>query len=154
VHGDLTFENVMVDRDCAIKFIDMESQESFEAPELDLGKMFQSTHSRYEEWSKLGGPLCNADKSGLRLAFSPKTADADLCDLVQRRWSTILGCSREAVLLKGRFYLGLHLVRMVPFRMKQSMDQAQYALATALQYIALAVKDAASRDAVPRTRAA
>ena len=41
--------------------------------------------------------------------------------------------------------MGLHLVRMVPFRLKQSVDQAAYALATALVHLNRAVEQAVSR---------
>src|ERR1700761_5994407 len=52
VHGDLTFQNVMVRSDGDVKVIDMEAQDTLEAIELDLGKVFQSIHSQYETWSQ------------------------------------------------------------------------------------------------------
>jgi len=51
---------------------------------------------------------------------------------VRRRWAAILGCDEDAAAMKGAFYLGLHLARMAPFRLRQSEDQAVYALANAL----------------------
>ena len=59
MHGDLTFQNVMVRGDGDIKVIDMEAQDSLEAIELDLGKFFQSLHSQYETWSQAARPLCS-----------------------------------------------------------------------------------------------
>ena len=143
VHGDLTFQNVMLGPD-GVKLIDMEAQDGLEAPELDLGKMFQSIFSQYEVWSRHTTPLCAPAPSGVSLAFSPAAPDRALYEIMVRCWSRILGCSAEDVALKGHFYLGLHLVRMVPFRLKQSADQAAYALATALVQLGRAVEQAES----------
>lgn len=152
VHGDLTFQNVMLGPD-GVKLIDMEAQDALEAPELDLGKMFQSLVSRYEGWSRQTTSLCRATPVGIDLTFPVTPPDAELLGRVTRRWSRILGCSEEDVALKGYFYLGLHLVRMVPFRLKQSTDQASYALATALVQLNRAVEQAASMAARSRQAA-
>jgi hypothetical protein len=136
VHGDLTFQNVMTRDDGDTKVIDMEAQDSLEAIELDLGKIFQSIHSQYETWSHAREPLCNGSSpTNITLKFKPASPDSSLLDAVRRRWGTILGCPEDVVELKGGFYLGLHLVRMVPFRMKTSVDHALYALATGLMWL-------------------
>lgn len=136
VHGDLTFQNVMTREDGDTKVIDMEAQDSLEAIELDLGKIFQSTHSQYETWSHSGGPLCNGKSpTDITLKFKPAAPDSALLDAMRRRWSRILGCPEDVVEMKGGFYLGLHLVRMVPFRLKTSVDHALYALATGLMWL-------------------
>jgi hypothetical protein len=153
VHGDLTFQNVMVRADGDIRVIDMEAQDGLEAIELDLGKIFQSIHSQYEDWSQVRAPLCEGT-SNLKMNFRAAAPDAALLDAVRRRWSTILGCSQDAVDMKGGFYLGLHLVRMVPFRMKTSMDHAVYALATALVQMQAAIAQASAKPAARRVRAA
>ncbi len=150
VHGDLTFQNIMT-RDGDTKVIDMEAPDSLEAVELDLGKLYQSTHSRYESWWQADKTLCDVPAPGrITLNFMPAAPERELGDALNRRWSTILGCSRDAVEIKGRFYLGLHLVRMVPFRMRTSMDHALYALATALTWLNGAVEAAAAEKPVSR----
>ena len=154
VHGDLTFQNIMVRPDGDVKAIDMEALEGFEATDLDLGKLFQSTHSRYEQWSRVSTPLCERTSNTFHLAYAPPPPDPALLALLRKHWSAILDCSDEAVEMKGNFYLGLHLVRMVPFRMQQSVDQASYALATALIYLNRAVAQAASRTGARVRRAA
>lgn len=153
VHGDLTFQNVMLGPD-GVKLIDMEAQDGLEAPELDLGKMFQSVFSRYESWSRMDAPLCAPAPGGIALSYRPQPLDDALVEIITRRWSDILGCSRADVALKGRFYLGLHLVRMVPFRLRQSEDQAVYALATALVQLHRAIEQASSRSGARSRRAA
>jgi hypothetical protein len=137
----------------------MEAPDSLEAIELDLGKLFQSTHSQYETWWQRSGALCEGPApSDIKLNFAPAPPDRELLDAVSRRWSKILGCSQDAVDLKGRFYLGLHLVRMVPFRLQTSMDHAVYALSSALVWLNDSVEAAArkpvSRRGVRRIRAA
>jgi aminoglycoside phosphotransferase (APT) family kinase protein len=148
VHGDLTFQNIMVNAGGDTKVIDMEAQDSLEAVELDLGKIFQSIHSQYETWSRQRTPLCESvSPANLRINFRTADPDGELLDAVSRRWSKILNCSRDAVAMKGQFYLGLHLVRMVPFRLKTSVDHAVYALATAIMHLDAAVETASSRVA-------
>jgi fructosamine-3-kinase len=146
VHGDLTFQNIMTRADGDIKVIDMEAQDGLEAIELDLGKIFQSTHNQYEIWSQVRTPLCESSSpTSLTLNFHPAAPDADLLDALRTRWANILGCPDDVVDMKGGFYLGLHLVRMVPFRLQTSVGHALYALATGLQQI-----DAAITCAMPR----
>jgi hypothetical protein len=136
VHGDLTFQNVMTRDDGDTKVIDMEAQDNLEAIELDLGKIYQSTHSQYETWSQSDAPLCDSKTpSSIRFNYRPESPDNDLVDAVRNRWSKILDCSRDTVDAKAGFYLGLHLVRMVPFRMKTSMDHGLYALSTGLVWL-------------------
>jgi hypothetical protein len=135
VHGDLTFQNVMTRDDGDTKVIDMEAQDNLEAIELDLGKIYQSTHSQYESWSNSNGLLCESAPGRIRLNYRPGAPDGDLVDAIRTRWSKILECSQDAVESRAGFYLGLHLVRMVPFRMKMSMDHALYALSTGLVWL-------------------
>ena len=45
-------------------------------------------------------------------------------------WANVLDEDRETVNALGHFYMPLHLIRMVPFRMKVSEDQALYAIST------------------------
>lgn len=142
VHGDLTFQNMLLSPDGALKVIDMEAQDGLEAVELDMGKIFQSTHSGYDHWSRLSVNLCDQTADGVRLLHTPAAPDETVFAPVRRRWSAILGCSEDAVVMKGGFYLGLHLARMVPFRLRQSEDQAVYALANALVHLNRAVTQA------------
>ncbi len=136
VHGDMTFQNIMVGERGSVKAIDMETADSLDAIELDLGKLYQSIHSQYDAWSLRRTPLCAIDgEIDIALNFSPERPDSAMLRSVHERWSSILNCSRDLVDLKGGFFLGLHLVRMTPFRLKVSDDQAIYALATGIQWL-------------------
>lgn len=136
VHGDMTFQNIMVGVDDDVKVIDLESTDRLEAVELDLGKNLQSIYSQYDTWSACGTALCDAaSETRLSLNFRPRQPDAAMLHAVRTRWSDIMECSPDLVDLKGGLYLGLHLLRMVPFRLRISEDQALYALATSAQWL-------------------
>ncbi len=154
VHGDLTFQNILAHDNGDTKVIDMEAQDGLEAIELDLGKLFQSTHSQYENWWRSRTPLCESPSSGsIKLNFHPALPDPALLDAVRGRWMKILGGSRDAIDIKGNFYLGLHLIRMVPFRMKTSLDHALYALATGVVRMNDAIENTASKSSSRRAAA-
>lgn len=134
VHGDLTFQNIMVSPEGFARVIDMESSAQLDAPELDLGKLLQSVLSQYDDWHGAAGPLTETAPDGaIALRFRPAEPDPAVLAAVRGRWAELLRCSRDQVDIKGNFYLSLHLIRMVPFRLRESEDQALYALATALQ---------------------
>jgi hypothetical protein len=136
VHGDLSFQNIMVGERESVKAIDMESSDRLDAIELDLGKLYQSIYSQYDTWSLCRKPLCNIrNDTDLELNFIPEQPEKAMLHAVHDRWSAIMNCSRDLVDVKGSFFLGLHLVRMVPFRLRVSEDQALYALATAIQWL-------------------
>ena len=83
--------------------------------------------------------------TSLKLNFQPAPPNADLLNALRGRWAHILGCPYDVVDLKGSFYLGLHLIRMVPFRMQTSADHALYALATGLQHLSAAISSVSPR---------
>ena len=143
-HGDLTFQNIMVgSTPDSVRVIDMESSGALEAIELDLGKIFQSVFSQYDEWHLRRDALVERTTDGaLSLRFVPRAPDAALLAQIVTSWSGLLLCSPDMVMVRGSFYLGLHLIRMVPFRLKDGEDQALYALATGLQWIARSLERA------------
>jgi hypothetical protein len=135
VHGDLTFENVLY-RAGDVRVIDMDGGDFLDAPELDLGKLFQSLISRYEEWAHADAKLFEqADECQVVLKLNLQLPDDAVRQLFVDHWSRILDCSADEAYLKGLFYMGLHLIRMIPFRLRVSEEQAFFALALAVKYI-------------------
>ncbi len=135
VHGDLTFENVLY-RPGDVRVIDMDGGDFLDAPELDLGKLFQSLIGRYEEWAHTDAKLWEQTDDGhivLKLTLQPP--DEAIQRLCVDYWSQIFSCSRDQAYLKGLFYMGLHLIRMIPFRLRVSEEQAFFALALAVKWI-------------------
>jgi hypothetical protein len=141
VHGDLTFENVLY-ASGDVRLIDMDGADFIDAPELDLGKLFQSIVARYEDWAHSDRALFDA-VHGTELACRYQVAapEPELLQICVEAWSKILATSEDHVRTKGWFYMGLHLLRMVPFRLKVSEDQALYALANGVRWISRAVAD-------------
>jgi len=139
VHGDLTFENVLY-ADGDVRLIDMDGADFVDAPELDLGKLFQSIVARYEDWAHSDRTLFDPT-GGAELVhrYQAPAPDPELLDTCVGAWAQILGASDDQVRVKGWFYMGLHLLRMVPFRLKVSEEQALYALAGGVRWIARAV---------------
>ena len=135
VHGDLTFENVLYSNG-DVRLIDMDGADYVDAPELDLGKLFQSITARYEEWAHSDRPLIEAAPTGGFVChYQAEGPDPQVHAICVEEWSRILSVSAEHVTLKGWFYMGLHLLRMVPFRLKVSEEQALYALANGVRWI-------------------
>ena len=139
VHGDLTFENVLY-ANGNVRLIDMDGADFIDAPELDLGKLFQSIVARYEDWAHSDRPLFESmQPAEVVYAYHPDTTNAAVQQVCVDGWSRILGNSADQVVVKGWFYMGLHLLRMVPFRQKVSEEQALYALTQGVQWISKAV---------------
>lgn len=138
VHGDLTFENVLFSAG-DVRLIDMDGADYLDAPELDFGKLFQSIVARYEEWAHSDRPLIETlSARELQSHYRPAAADPELETIALDAWSQILRNSRDRAATKGWFYMGLHLLRMVPFRLRVSEEQALYALANGIRWIARA----------------
>lgn len=141
VHGDLTFENVLY-ADGNVRLIDMDGADFVDAPELDLGKLFQSMVAKYEDWAHSDIQLFD-HAHGIEFAcrYRPSDLEAELEQICVDAWSQILACSPDQVRTKGRFYMGLHLLRMVPFRLKVGDEQAIYALINGIRWISRALAD-------------
>ena len=67
---------------------------------------------------------------------------ADALAICVEEWARILEISEDHVRIKGQFFMGLHLLRMVPFRLKVSEEQALYALANGVRWISRAISAA------------
>tara|TARA_Y100001973_G_scaffold103293_1_gene170234 strand:- start:115 stop:1821 length:1707 start_codon:yes stop_codon:yes gene_type:complete len=139
-HGDLTFENIMYNGS-DVRIIDTDGAEHLDSPLLDFGKMLQSIISQYEKWSSVDYDLVEFGYGNIKLKDSHLIDGADgIKDCCLNAWSDVLGEDREIVEALGYFYMPLHLIRMVPFRMKVSEDQALYAMSTAAKHLNTCLK--------------
>ncbi|HEX3999278.1 MAG TPA: phosphotransferase [Pirellulales bacterium] len=135
VHGDLTFENVLYHQG-DFRVIDADGGDFLDAAELDMGKIFQSLVGRYEFWAHSDAPLCEfADDSNIVLKRDFPPPDPAVKDLCVRHWSQILHASEDQAYAKGLFYMALHLIRMIPFRLRVSEEQALYAMCMATEWM-------------------
>lgn len=131
IHGDLTLENIMVcEKTNDIKLIDLDGGDFIDAIELDLGKLFQSTLSKYELWSN-DNPIINIDFNKYIIDTKEYLSSDKLINFIDNfnKWKEILEINDETHLFKvGIFYMIIHLFRMIPFRYKCSENQAIYAI--------------------------
>ena len=131
IHGDLTLENIMVcEKTNNIKLIDLDGGDFIDAIELDLGKLFQSTLSKYELWSN-DNPIINIDFDKYIIDTKEYLSSDKLINFIENfnKWKEILEINDEKHLFKvGIFYMIIHLFRMIPFRYKCSENQAIYAI--------------------------
>lgn len=131
IHGDLTLENIMIcENTCDIKLIDLDGGDFIDAIELDLGKLFQSTLSKYELWSN-DNPILNINFDKNIIDTKEYLSSEELLNFIDKFkiWKDILEIQNEKHLFKvGIFYMIIHLFRMIPFRYKCSENQAIYAI--------------------------
>ncbi|NQU35406.1 MAG: HAD hydrolase family protein, partial [Bacteroidetes bacterium] len=143
IHGDLTLENILYLPHNDVKVFDMDGGEYIDAPELDMGKLLQSIIARYEDWAHSNPVLFKpSENEEIITAYKIMTPDKKLLDLCIERWSEILGNSKDVTYRKGLFYMSLHLIRMVPFRLKVSKDQAKFALVNAIKWMNESISNA------------
>lgn len=133
VHGDLTGENILCLGD-DIRLIDMDGGGETEPAELDLGKLFQSLVACYETWSVSAEPLVRESGEG----FLVQNASGCLLPVVERlvrEWASLSGGDAVETFRRGLFFMSLHLIRMAPFRLRVSVDQARFALISAVRWL-------------------
>ena len=125
IHGDLTYENIMINND-NIKLIDLDGAQFIDAIELDLGKLFQSFLSRYEDWST-DEPIIKVDLNNNILLTKNYYQDIDLD--IFKYWKEILNIDNNIdILKKGIFYMIIHMYRMIPFKFNVNENSAIYVL--------------------------
>ena len=96
--------------------------------------------AKYEDWAHSDVQLFDhAHATEFACRYQPGDPEADIEKICVDAWAQILACSPDVVRTKGRFYMGLHLLRMVPFRLKVGDEQAIYALINGIRWIARAL---------------
>jgi len=144
IHGDLTFENILYKSnsynlstnsyEASIKLIDTDSIEFIDPPELDLGKIFQSVVSQYEIWSLSKDNLVKFnDRNEIFINFKQDQELLNNLGEYINAWSGVIKGDEKDIEIKGYFYMALHLIRMLHFRLSVSEDQGMYAIASAIK---------------------
>lgn len=146
IHGDITFENILYKNNVynletnssepSIKLIDTDCIDYLDPPELDLGKMMQSVISQYELWSSSNEALVKLNEvKDVSLNFKHDNSLLNNFKEYISSWKEIIEGDYNNVEIKGRFYMALHLIRMIPFRLAVNEDQALFALASSIKEI-------------------
>ena len=127
----MTLENIMVNRNNKeIKLIDIDGCNFIDAIELDIGKLFQSTASKYELWSQ-DQPIININYEDNIINTKEYLKINEHYNNLKnyKPWLKILNINDLDTLNKiGIFYMIIHLCRMIPFRFKVSENQCIYAI--------------------------
>jgi hypothetical protein len=129
IHGDLTFENIMIHSD-NIKLIDPDGSDFLDAIELDFGKLLQSYLSNYETWSNSS----YSDKLIKNIDLSKKILNTyefknNIDPYFYRIWNIILNNNDiNFTIKKGIFYMCIHLLRMIPYRYKSDLNSTIYCI--------------------------
>jgi len=134
IHGDMTLENILYFQN-EWKLIDMDGSDIFDAPEQDIGKIFQSILGRYHQWSNMD-IFINHIKSD---SFSVSTNnffnipnDISISD-IQLNLSKIF--NKSNIIQNGVFFMCCHFIRMLPFRMKVNRTQAYFCIIMAIIWL-------------------
>ena len=138
IHGDLTFENILYNSDnYDTKLIDMDGSDFIDACELDLGKLAQSLISKYEIWSVDKDILKKLDFDN-KLIYTKEYSNTEKIEEYKEiflEWCNILDDDYETTKIKAIFYMCTHLIRMIPYRYKVSLDQALFAIKEATLWL-------------------
>jgi thiamine kinase-like enzyme len=136
IHGDLTFENILVNDHGSIKLIDMDGSDVLDAPELDLGKLCQSALASYETWRtanlavQVDGSNYICDDKYWQIRF-----DIDTTQSIINSGCSILNTTPSQVWTKCIFYMSLHFIRLAPFARKISEEHYTYAFLMACVWL-------------------
>ena len=130
IHGDLTLENIMYDDDIDdYKLIDNDGSRYFDAPELDLGKLFQSLVAKYALWKDDCGNYIHISTTQhirtLKTLYSFELDEVFVdVEMHMDEVRQIIECyynlcveerDTHALFTKALFYTCTHLVRMIPY---------------------------------------
>ena len=142
IHGDLTFENILYNEETKdLKLIDMDGSNFIDAVELDFGKLLQSYISKYEVWANSKNIIKKLDLENRILETSEfinvENADKQIDKILANNvWCNIFHeKDKEIIKKKGYLYLSTHLLRMIPYRYKVSLEQTIYTIREAIVWL-------------------
>ena len=126
-HGDATVQNSIY-ANGKTTLIDFEPEDSKQALELDLGKLYQSALCGYEFWDDFETYWKEySDNQGKHIDLFLFKVNKDARKKFDKIWANILGEDIITTQIKGKFYLITHLIRMIPYQAKVKRTRAMYA---------------------------
>lgn len=131
IHGDLTFENILVDKNNNIKLIDMDGSEYVDAQELDFGKLLQSFLLKYEFWGNNDElvKIIDLDNNIIDIKEFINNEKVDELLLNFNYWKEIFEIEDNKILKeKGIFFMCSHLFRMIPYQYKISLNNSIFCI--------------------------
>lgn len=136
-HGDFTFDNVLYNEsNNDARVIDMDASDYFDAPELDLGKLFQSCVANYNKWRHMEKPVTSLDVANIQcISDFFDVVPTKVNNTLVRLWSKILDAPEDEVLGRGIFYMSTYFIRFVPFRQQISREHGIFALILSIVWL-------------------
>ena len=125
IHGDLTLENILYNKDLDdFKVIDLSSSRYVDAFEIDIARLFQSIICDYASWDKYINDINIIDN-----IYTLPNKFIEILENKKKVYSwLILYCSNnqniDTIYTKGIYYMSTYLIRMVPYLIKKSENLA------------------------------
>jgi hypothetical protein len=140
VHGDLTFQNILLDSDKkSVLLIDSNPNQAIQHPSIDLGKILQSLRLRYE--------LFDSQKPQIRLIkgeINYKLPQSDVYYELESRtdewlYSKYLIENFPNIKLLAHAQFGMHLLRLLPYKLRYRPEEFLIFYAELIKHINLEI---------------
>ena len=133
VHGDLTAENILGDVDGSFILIDVDTDNIFNSPYLDLSKLMQSFHSNYE-FLKASDGKPFVESNCIRFDPCLDKRNGAIYDNFKRRIPKLMPAEPN-VSASLLFYEASHFCRMLPYRLADNPDTTPIFYAKAVELL-------------------
>lgn len=133
IHGDMTLENIMYDGLHGWRLIDMDGSDIFDYAAQDLGKIYQSILTNYQEWKNLNLSINYSDNNITCNDTFFKYHINDMLYTINSIWNSILNTKHTHSI--GVFYMSCYFIRFVSFRMQISLEHGYFAILMAIVWL-------------------
>jgi thiamine kinase-like enzyme len=137
IHGDLTLENILYnDSTNDIKLIDMEGSRYVDSCYFDLGKIFQSIISKYDEWNDITNIIYNKNIDNLCCNNNYFDSNFEDVKYICINFSKITEVDDLKLIYKrGIFYMATYFIRFVQFRRQINEEHGIFAIIMATVWL-------------------
>ena len=137
IHGDLTLENILYNElTNDIKIIDMEGSRYVDSCYFDLGKIFQSIVTNYNEWNCIENIIYNKNINELSCEDKYFNCNFEEVEYICNKFSKIMEVNDIKIIYKkGIFYMATYFIRFVQFRKQISNEHGIYAIIMAIVWM-------------------
>jgi hypothetical protein len=133
IHGDMTLENIMYDGFHGWRLIDMDGSDIFDYAAQDLGKLYQSVLTNYQEWKNLNLSINYFDNNIVCNDTFFKYNPNNIVYSINNIWASILNTQHAHSI--GVFYMSCYFIRFVSFRMQIGIEHGYFAIIMAIVWL-------------------
>jgi hypothetical protein len=132
IHGDLTAENIMYNNVLDdYKLIDMAGSRYVDAKEMDIAKVFQSIICEYSSW--------DTNSTLFEEIYENNFIISDI--YLKNKYDEIKDIYNETQYFKGIFYMSTYFIRMIPYLINVSHNQAKFIAILSIYYLNLTINN-------------